>query len=299
MNIGAAAHAVASPVTSRPIRSRFHAQLAAHYTEHIVPAAATRREIARWRESYPALAELTELTELPRLVSADPDAVLTALLRAHQDGSELAGAALLHQMLPKLLKLSRYARVPGYCAHTAYADRGSETVAAFLAVIAEFQPKPGQRVAGQLALNTLHRTTVDIDHPSETPLADPSCGTAPPSRRRTGSGARARQALTVPDVIDWDARPYDFTADEVLDWAVDHGAISAGDRALLAAAYLSDTTDLREVASRFGMSYPALRQRLHRRLSCIQQAVCTHLAIVPGARSGRRTHICHTPRRAA
>lgn len=298
MNIGTTARSTGSPTAGFVVtRSRWHARLTEHYRQQVVPAAATAQEVACWRTRYPALAELTDLTVLPQLVAADADAVLTALLAAHQDGSQLAGAVLLNQMMPKLLRLTRYARVPGYCRHSAYADRGAATIAAFLTVIAEFRPRPGQRVAGQLSLNTLHAITIEAQVEPEVPVPDvATIGPAAGGRRRRGLQASSRQGLVVADVVDWEPDPWAMPAEEVLDWAVRHGAITVEDRDLLAAAYLGTDTDLRAVAVQFGLSYPALRQRLHRRLGAVRAAVCAHLEIEADVEPGRRTHICHTVR---
>lgn len=278
-----------SPCTAAPrarsprrqtIRSPLHAHLAEHCSRQLDDSEATCAEISRWRARYPALAELSRARDLPRVTTASPDAVLTALLDAHQRGSELAGAALLQQMLFKLLTITRYARVRDYTPETIYHDRAVETLMAFLSVIRTYRPRPGNNVAAELALRTLHLITADIGQ-HEIP-----CGAV----GEQDDKGRLHPDLVVADIVDWDNRS-GLSADFVLDWAVEQDVIGPRDRELLSAAYLSDTTDLADLARTCGMSYPALRQRLHRSISRIRTAVCAQLSIEPAKTTGRRTHI--------
>ncbi|GAB4590080.1 hypothetical protein [Nocardia sp. IFM 10818] len=290
MNIGSAAPAAPAPHRFRPSRSRLHARLDEHFCTDLAHRPETHRELRQWRAEYAALADLHELAQLPDLVAADPNAVLAALLEAHHDGSALAAAALLHQMLPKLLRLTPYARIDEYCRDASYADRGGETIAAFLTVIGSYRPRPGHNVAAVMALQTLHAITASAGVAREIPLAPDDLTTA---------HTMGRNPLVIDDVVDWDSRPHLLSAQEVLTWAVTHGAITAGERQLLTAAYLSGVDDLRAVAAEAGLSYAALRQRLRRSIARVRTAVCTHLSIETEPEPGRYHRICQPPRRAA
>ncbi|GAA3129427.1 hypothetical protein GCM10020255_002800 [Rhodococcus baikonurensis] len=70
----------------------------------------------------------------------DRDAVLLALLTLHQEGSVLAGRALLQLMLGKLISLTRHARVAGFDSYHAYDERAATTIATFMSLIAEYRP---------------------------------------------------------------------------------------------------------------------------------------------------------------
>lgn len=70
-------------------------------------------EVLTWSVSRAALRDVADLNDLAAAHRRDRDGVLLALLRLHQEGSALAGRALLQLMLGKLISLTRHARSVG------------------------------------------------------------------------------------------------------------------------------------------------------------------------------------------
>lgn len=260
---------------------------------NVLPAArATRSEIAAWRATVPALAELTEPTDLDRLVAADPDTVLGALLDLHQDGSQLAAAMLLHQMLPVLCRLTKYAHD---CSPAARADdRSAAVIAAFLNVIAIHRGR--SKIAGALRMKTLGVITAQ-PRPAEVLgdelLFDLLDGRTGHRTREPGAPRRSRGLLIGADVTHGHDDPADrvsartrvdyarfgvphpdhATGAAVLTWARCTEVITADEQRLLARTYLEDEATTAEIAAELGVSYPALRKRLQRLVARIRNEV--------------------------
>ncbi|MEV6774374.1 sigma-70 family RNA polymerase sigma factor [Nocardia sp. NPDC051030] len=246
----------------------------AHHVGPLTHTSAARQEMAQWRETVPALAEVTDdLEDLKQLVTADTDAVLGALLDLHQAGSQLAGMLLLHLMLPKLRKLTSYARVHhSHCRHFADDDRRAATIASFLTVIGSYRART--KLAGALGLQTLSVSTGLRSLKSGytvTPSA-PAADELPTSDLVLNGLIDARAIGDQDDSI---------TGTQVLDWALTREVITPAERELLARAYLVDDAVLADLAAELGMSYAGLRQRLHRLVTRIRSAVLTHASPAP------------------
>lgn len=121
------------------------------------------RTLTRWGRSEPALAGASTLHELLARIDAsgrsDTDALLLALIRLTRDGHQLAGRVVLQAMLPKLSAMVRTSRMSGADAVTVE-DRRHVAIATFWEVLSGYPVNRRQRgVAGNLALDTLHRLT--------------------------------------------------------------------------------------------------------------------------------------------
>lgn len=225
-----------------------------------------RAELTQWRLDKPALAGLTEFTAIAAMSRSDAvDDLFTALLELHQNGSQLAGQALLAQMVPKLRSMTRYARVSAHSG-SEYQERAAATVCAFMEVIATYRGT-GRSVPGALSLKTLGLITKD----------DQSVGL-----REYPVDHVLLQSYR--DVGDKENRFTDdfsaISADSLLSWAVKTSVISDLERTLIVRAYLiEEGADLPALATEFNLSYAALRQRLHRAVGRIRNAVCEHAGV--------------------
>jgi len=220
-------------------------------------------EAITWTTSQPALAGLTILADLTELHRHDRDAVLFALLDLHQQGSSLAGRALLQLMLGKLITIARYARVAGHDRLGAFDERAAGTVAVFMSLVSTYRPT-GANVYASVYLRVLGGICSAPTYDNETAatwfLEDLDTGL------RRAEHTTLHPPADVPDI----------TAAEVLDWAVARAIITTADRTLLQRAYLEQTDlDLTAVAAEVGLTPAALRKRLSRALARIRD----HLAV--------------------
>lgn len=208
-------------------------------------------EVLTWAASQPALADVTGLDDLARAHRADRDGVLLALLTLHQDGSGLAGRALLQLMLGKLIQLTRHARVSGYDRNIACDDRAATTVAAFMSLVAHYRPT-GTNVYAALFLHTLKQIAKVDTFAAEVP-------------------AGHHDDFVVDTTPEHDSGP---SALALLDSAVERGVITVTDRLLLQRAYLDETDiDLAAVAADADVTPAALRQRLSRAMGRLRKDV--------------------------
>lgn len=233
------------------------------------PSAAA--EVLTWSVNQPALSQVQELNDLAGAHRLDRDAVLLALLTLHQEGSVLAGRALLQLMLGKLISLTRHARVAGFDSYHAYDERAATTIATFMSLIAEYRPS-GENIYAALFLRTLKKIAHENTFAGEIPASD------------LMDRSDAPEAET--------ENP--FLAQDLLAWAVRNGVITGTDRALIQRAYLDQTdTDLTSIAAEIGMTSAALRQRLYRAVSKIRNSVGTsnqtsdHARFARASRSAR------------
>jgi hypothetical protein len=213
------------------------------------PAAAA--EVLTWSVSQDALGEVTDLNDLAAAHRRDRDGVLLALLTLHQEGSSLAGRALLQLMLGKLISLTRHARVSGHDRYHACDERAASTVATFMSLIATYRPS-GENVYAALFLHTLKKITREETFAQEIPASDVM-----------GEFDSAENELGA-----------DISAPALLTWAVEKKVINDLDRTLIQRAYLEQTDcDLAVIAAEVGMTPAALRQRLYRAVTRIRKSV--------------------------
>lgn len=234
------------------------------------PVSATAEAIT-WSATQPALAAIRSLADLADAHRADREGVLRALLVLHQDGSALAGRALMQLMLGKLISITRYARIPGHDRIHACDERAAVTVAAFMSVIAAYRPSGDTFVA--LSLRTLKEISAAATFDQELPDSD-----------------FVEQSLADDDDGGHFCAEEEVSAEGMLEWAVNKKVISIRDQRLLQIAYLDQADrELAQIARDLDISPAALRKRLSRALSRLRTAVVqanrrTEVAQVVGVR---------------
>lgn len=276
-----ASNATLSPIPeSAPIGAAesVFSQLLTDWTR-VIGQPAAQRELAQWRTMKPALSQVFEFPQLSALSYTDPDALFGALLALYQGGSPLAGQALVTLMVPKLRRLTRHARVSSGDPATRYRERASVTVCAFMEVIATFRGT-GKSIPGSLSLQTLGALVKE----------SPSIETIPVDAEFFATHESATHPAT-----DYDEFA-DLSATGVLQWAVANKVISERDHTLITRAYLlEESADLVALAAEFGLTYPALRQRLHRGVKAVRNEVCDRMGVARPA--AKRRYIHHTSRK--
>lgn len=125
----------------------------------------------RWGRTEPALAglgSLGALDEVDASTGGREDQLLLALVRLAQGGQQLAGRVLLQAMLPKIAMMVRRMQPSGNDDHWVE-DRRQVSVATFSEVLQGYPVERRQsRVAGNLALDTLHQLTRGSRRPRST-----------------------------------------------------------------------------------------------------------------------------------
>lgn len=250
----------AIPVNSTDFLAVLHQQW---IRECATPSA--RIELSQWVNTRPELVQAESFAELKALTFCEPDAVLSVLLHAHQAGSSLAGSTLIEFMRPKLSGMQKYARVAnGVSVQAAYADRTAATLHAFWETISTYRGTH-RGIAGQLALNTLHKIT------ATTAVLDVAVDDA---HFQIADAERAAEEFLRDD------DPTEIDVMDVLNWAVDQGTISDSDRTLITRSYMNeDGADIAALAQEMGITHAAARKRLSRSIARVRDAVCDHLNV--------------------
>ena len=182
--------------------------------------------VRRWGRLEPALLGYTRPADvvdgIDQATSAAQDRILIALIRLTQDGHQMAGRVVLQAMLPKLGRMTN--RTSGTSSDNAWTeDRRHIVVAEFWDVLTHYPAsRRTTKVAGNLALDTLHRVTSPGSREPDRPI-DPA--QLPEPDRRCHNVA---DELPVPGQLTIDAG-----LDEVLSWALANRAISPDDAQLL------------------------------------------------------------------
>ena len=253
----------AIPVNSTDFLAVLHQQWV---RESATPSA--RIELSQWVNTRPELVGAESFSDLKALTFCEPDAVLSVLLHAHQAGSSLAGSTLIEFMRPKLAGMQKYAHVAhvanGDSAQSAYADRSAATLHAFWDAISTYRGTH-RGIAGQLALNTLHKIT------ATTAVLDL---TVDDTYFHIANDKRAAEEFLRTD------DPTEVDVMDVLDWAVDQGTISPSDRTLITRSYMTgEGADVAALAEEMGITHAAARKRLSRSIARVRDAVCEHLNV--------------------
>ncbi len=263
----------------RGTRNTASATARALATEWPLANTAHRAEVRAWALADPALASFTIggdiLDAIDDASSSRQDQLLLALLRLSQAGERFATRTLLQAMMPKLSQLAHYADTDGDIKGS---DRSSITTAAFLAVVHTYPVQRRLRsVAGNLALDTLHRITADRHTHMTTPTRvlnwDPWQLEYAAAAEDIGSLNHA--PLTTDTAADTD--PGDEVR-QLLTWALEHEVITTDEAALLRRSFLTDPTDTTPrghsaSAEELGLSPAAVRQRCSRAIRRIRTAV--------------------------
>jgi lambda repressor-like predicted transcriptional regulator len=240
---------------------------------------ATCREVRLWAGRHLAWSTARTVSDIEALAVRDSDATLSLLLIESAAGSALAGTALVRLMLPKLIRIHRYARLDG--TDHSRDERASRTIAAFYEVIASHRVG-STGVAGALSLRTLGLITKAHESTAETP-SDPD---------------RLHQIVSVPEERTTD-NPHETSAYElhaVLAWAVQSKTITTDEHSLLIRAYLvAEGADLTALADDERCSPAALRQRLSRAVARVRDGVAARTGTTPTV--GKRTFSYSKPSR--
>ncbi|MTG89425.1 hypothetical protein GJV82_10780 [Cellulosimicrobium sp. BIT-GX5] len=143
----------------------------------------------RWARDEHALTGLTRPGDIVDAIDAGnytrTNELLLALIRLFQNGQQLAGRTVLQAMLPKLTRMANAARddkvSPIGAGHDSHEDGRHIVIAEFWDVMAHYPvERRATRVAANLALDTLHRSTAQKDRGKlqEIPIApDDLCST--------------------------------------------------------------------------------------------------------------------------
>ncbi len=216
--------------------------------------------LRRWARAEPALAGTTSLGALVDRIDAShgaqEDSLLLALVRLAQGGQQLAGRVLLQAMLPKIARMARTLR-PSSNDDRWVEDRRHIAVATFWEVLYAYPTnRRASRVAGNLALDTLHELTRDQRKPPGDIPVDPEEA----ADRLAGSGYHEPRMQAGGLTADSDLL-------EVIAWGLDVAAINSDEAALLTRVYLPDPNaegGSADLAQALGLSAAALRQRCSR-----------------------------------
>ncbi|TDD70972.1 hypothetical protein E1262_07535 [Jiangella aurantiaca] len=231
--------------------------------------------VARWAAAEPALAGCRDLADVEATVTAaasrpagasrggaagaasrGADAVLLALLRLARDGDALAGRTVLQLMLGKAIRIAA-----GHAGRDSRESIEQAAVAALWTVIATYptERRP-TKVAANIAMDTLGVISRELAY----------CRTETPAEPDTLAAVVGTDPadLTV-------AAGGDVDLTELLAWAVDAGAVSAGDAALLLDIYAPapGLDGGAAAAERAGISWAAARQRASRAVRRITLAI--------------------------
>ncbi len=221
-----------------------------------------------WLERWPALRPYFRTDSRPasaRLDRTQADEILGALLNEHAAGSYPAGRMVLQCMLGAAVTIAR--RCQGR--FSTYDDAIAETVAALWTAIACFPTEHADRVAGRLHFAVLEavagRRTVKVaEH--ELPLPFDVLDAHALLAESTTPAAPHEHTLGITGEVL-----------EVIAWGVDTRALTADDAALVTRLYVVDETgatpDGASLAAELGITHTALRQRAHRAVRRLAQAV--------------------------
>lgn len=286
------------------VKSRLLQQLTQEWAAlHAQPS--TTRIVRRWARDEHVLTGLTRPGDIVDAIDAGDYArtneLLLALIRLFQNGQQLAGRTVLQAMLPKLTRMASAARddkvSPIGAGHDSHEDGRHIVIAEFWDVMAHYPvERRATRVAANLALDTLHRSTAQKDRGKlqEIPIApDDLCSTTSAIAIET----RAHQPLLGQNPTDpSDLREITEESDllQVIHWGMARNVITRGEAQLLASTYLPDNlrAQIPAVAKELGITEDNVRQRCSRAKRKLTQAVRAEMeqpidltAAAPGARA--------------
>ncbi|WP_158602974.1 hypothetical protein, partial [Jiangella rhizosphaerae] len=210
----------------------------------------------------PALAGCRDLADVEATVTAaatgtsrGADAALLALLRLAHDGDALAGRTVLQLMLGKAIRIAA-----GHAGRDSRESLEHAAVAALWTVIATYptERRPA-KVAANIAMDTLGAVSRELAH----------------RRTETPAEPDTLAAVLGTDPADPADQARDADLAELLAWAVDAGAITVADAALLIDIYAPPpgVEGGAAAAERAGISWAAARQRASRAVRRITLAV--------------------------
>lgn len=232
----------------------------------------TATVVARWGRAHPVLAPCASLGELVDAIdAADPertDALLGALIATFQAGAQLAGRVVLQAMLPKLTRMAVATSTTSSDDMWAE-DRRHIIIAEFWTVLTCYPlARRPAGVAGNLAMDTLHRVTAGKRRPVEVAMdlsgptgevARAALWSSPPAQPEEGS----------------ESNPGGRELAAVVAWGREQALVSESDAALLTTIYSGQATreGFESEAARLGITPAAVRQRCSRAVRAITRAV--------------------------
>jgi len=251
---------------------------------HTLPTTTTT--VRRWARTEPALTGLTRPGDIVDAIDAGDNArkneLLLALLRLFQSGQQLAGSTLLQALLPKLARIAMSA-VPDSRNPRDTEESRLFTIAEFWDVASTYPvDRRPERVAANLALDTLNRVTRQREQPLPIPF-DPQLAL---SEHRAESGDLAgernraiqerleREATQPVDPIDVVHPNTDLLS--VIAWGVQTSAITQSEGQMLVTAYLPEKTEgwgFDDLCTQFGLPLATIRKRCSRAVKKLTTAV--------------------------
>ena len=218
-----------------------------------------------------------QLLQSAEVTASDRDAIMVGLLERSQDGDRLAGRVVLQMMLPAAVRIAQ--------AITSRPDVLGDKDEAFALVLAALwqviATYPVARRRTKVPAN-LYLDTLALVRRGHTSSAHRAARVFP--ERPYADIRLAAEPTHLDPGQDDPAGPVDAQLCTVLAWAVRSGVLSLDEARLLARVYGFDADPAETgpaVAARYGLSWPALRQRCHRIARRVGQA-----AVAAGIDSG-------------
>lgn len=251
--------------------------------------------LRKWAKTQPALAGVTSLPDLLDTIdsagASRADEILLALIQLTHDGQQLAGKVVLQAMLPKLSRMAATSTMNASDANS-MEERQQIGVGVFWDVLATYPiDRRPQRVAGNLALDTLHRLTETTRALAEERPVDMTPGWRSPhangaeTRHRdwfAGEIASGTHTDPTSDIVAaeiGDTPDPDGSLLSCVTWGVDVGAISRDEAATLVRVYAplpGEDGGHQVIAAQLGITEPALRARCSRATRRLATAVREH-----------------------
>ncbi|ACZ32433.1 hypothetical protein Xcel_3434 (plasmid) [Xylanimonas cellulosilytica DSM 15894] len=254
---------------------------------HSLPT--THTTVRRWTRTEPALAGLARPGDIVDAIDAGDNArkneLLLALLRLFQSGQQLAGRTVLQALLPKLARIAMSAVPESANQGDFVEDSRHLTIAEFWEVAATYPvARRTERVASNLALDTLNRVTRQRQHADPIPF-DPDMLYGQRDASDSASGASdfvARRVLeevsraATPDRDPVDVVTPDTDLLTVIAWGIQTSAITRDEGQMLVTAYLPDKTEgwgFDDLCKQFGIPLATVRKRCSRAVKKLTDAV--------------------------
>lgn len=231
----------------------------------------TTHQVRRWARREQVLAGFDSLDAVVTYLNSKPaqasaDSVLAALIRLFQSGHQLAGRIVLQCFLPKLAQMAKYTDRGVATTSMWIEERRQIVFAEFWDVLANYPiERRTSSVAGNLALDTLHRITGARKPPQvfEAPLNDHSL---------------ADKAPLPDEAVHAEELGPESDLRQVLSWARDNRVITVEEAEMLSVVYLAAAGyGFDQAADRWGLSRSAIKQRCSRVARRIAAAVRVEL----------------------
>lgn len=217
---------------------------------------ATCRTIEQWSHSWPIFAAARTGNDVLHIVSTNPQPAIAALLTEHRRGTELAGRILMQSMLGKLIKIAGYARTAPFEMSThLYCERAQLTLNAFSEAMHKVSLS-SENLAAALSLKTLGAITA--------------------TRTTVETVALTEKVQTRVEAVPTECDTDEHQGRALLAWARDNHVLNSGEIDTLTQIYLTDlNSGIKDAAMSLGITYATARQRSHRAINKLREAVTT------------------------